>query len=338
MPRTLRPAGWVLGLTTVALVAAAGTVGVSLVVRSAYAEPTTPSTEKPYWEQGQAGGPTKAHSGLYKIAAQGAPSAPAAQPAAAPTNNAASAAPAPAAPVDQIAQASPDASNPMAPVINLNLDALKVMEGVKDYSCVFIKRERVNGKLTDYNHIYMKLRHEPFSVYMKFLKPSGVEGREVIYVAGKNDGKMLAHSTGLQKLVGTLSLDPNGPYAMDGNAYPITAAGFKNLLERMLPAAERDGKQAREIEVQILTGAKVDGRPCTCAQVIRNVRRPETLYISRCYYDDELKQPVRTELYDWPTRAGGQPELVGEYTYTQLKFNLGFTDYDFDVKNKHYDF
>ena len=32
------------------------------------------------------------------------------------------------------------------------------------------------------------------------------------------------------------------------------------------------------------------------------------------------------------------PEPVGEYTYTQLKFNQNLTDYDFDVRNKNYEF
>ena len=33
-----------------------------------------------------------------------------------------------------------------------------------------------------------------------------------------------------------------------------------------------------------------------------------------------------------------EPPLVEEYTYANLKFNLGFTDADFDVNNPQYGF
>ena len=39
--------------------------------------------------------------------------------------------------------------------------------------------------------------HQPFSVYMKFLKPRAVAGREVIWVKGQNDNKLIAHEGGL---------------------------------------------------------------------------------------------------------------------------------------------
>jgi hypothetical protein len=45
---------------------------------------------------------------------------------------------------------------------------------------------------------------------------------------------------------------------------------------------------------------------------------------------------VRYESYDWPRTPGGQPELIEEYTYLNLKFNVGLTDADFDRGNPAY--
>ena len=51
-----------------------------------------------------------------------------------------------------------------------------------------IKRERVGSKVLDHQYMFLKVRHEqkkndkvvvPFSVYLRFLKPKELAGREV---------------------------------------------------------------------------------------------------------------------------------------------------------------
>lgn len=48
--------------------------------------------------------------------------------------------------------------------------------------------------------------------------------------------------------------------------------------------------------------------------------------------------PVRYAAYSWPSRPGGGPELIEEYTYLNLKLNPGLTDQDFDYHNPEYNF
>ena len=45
-----------------------------------------------------------------------------------------------------------------------------------DYTCTLFKQERIGGELSDGQLIELKLRHRPFSVYMKW--ESGDKGRE----------------------------------------------------------------------------------------------------------------------------------------------------------------
>lgn len=208
---------------------------------------------------------------------------------------------------------------------------------VKDYQCLFVKRERIAGVLGDAEHLTMKLRHKPFSVYMRFEGPKSLAGREVIYVAGRNDGKLLAHATGLQRLAGTLSLDPQSSLAMKGNLHPITDSGMLHLTEEIEAVCQRSRRA--DVTIERIAGGKVDGRPCTCLQIRQDSRRPEVPYhVVRLFIDDELELPVRSEAYGFPARDGESPALIAEYTFLRLKTNVGLRDMDFDTRNPAYEF
>jgi len=226
------------------------------------------------------------------------------------------------------------------PALRWAYEGKRHLEKIQDYSAIMVKRERHDGKLSNYEYMAIKVRHRPFSVYMYFLDPPSLRGQEVIYVAGRNNGKMWAHPPpGLRnKLIGTISLDPTSPIAMRGNHYPITELGILNLVQRLLEVGEHDA-QYGECEVKFLPGAKINGRSCTCLQVVHPVpRRTFLFHMARIFVDDELSIPVRYEAHDWPREPGGQPELIEEYTYLDVKLNVGFTDADFDIRNPAYGF
>lgn len=231
------------------------------------------------------------------------------------------------------------AEHPLTPVLGDFYRIRNNLTQIRDYKCVFIKRERIDGKLGEYEQLRLKIRHEPFSAYAYFEAPKSLEGREAIYVEGRNNGKLLAHGTGLQKkLAGTLELDPTGSLAMKGNRYPFTEAGIRNLNERLIQSWEHETGFG-ESEVQVFAGAKVDGRGCTCVQISHPVpRKTFQFHVARVFVDDKYQLPVRTEFYDWPRTKGEAPSLLGEYTFTQLEFNRGLTDADFDPSNPSYGF
>jgi outer membrane lipoprotein-sorting protein len=230
--------------------------------------------------------------------------------------------------------------HPLEPALELAQRGLaQLRANVKDYSCTMVKRERIDGKLGEHQYIFLKIRHEPFSVYLYFLSPDEVKGQEVIYVTGRNDGNMLAHAgSGVRAMVGTVSLKPDGALAMQGNRYAVTEIGVENLAKRLVEVAQHD-KQFGECEVNFFPNAKVNGRVCTCVQVVHPVpRRNFRFHLARVFIDDELLIPVRYEAYDWPHEQGGQPVLMEEYTYMNVKTNNGFTDADFDPANAAYKF
>jgi len=231
--------------------------------------------------------------------------------------------------------------HPLMPAIRLAKASLSQIDNnIHDYSCTLVKRENIDGKLGDYEYIFTKVRHRPFSVYMYFLGPDHVKGRECIYVAGANDNKLVAHEGGgrLKAILPTVRVDPEGVLAMRGQRYPITEVGFRTLTQRLIEVAEQDSKFG-ECEVKFFKGAKINGRTCTCLQVVHPVPRQNfRFHLARVFIDDELQVPIRFESYDWPKVPGEAPVLLEEYTYMNLKINNGFTDADFDERNQDYNF
>jgi Protein of unknown function (DUF1571) len=229
--------------------------------------------------------------------------------------------------------------HPLLPAVRWARTGLEQLSRTSDYSCTMIKRERINGHLGESESMFVKIRHQPFSVYMYFLGPPKVKGREALYVEGANDSRLIAHETGIKhRLIGTVSLRPDSTLAMTGNRYPITEAGLLRLTQRLIEVGEHES-QFGECDVQYFPGAKLNGRPCTCIQVTHPVPRREFIFHqARIFVDDEWNVPVRYEAYGWPSQPGEPPPLEEEYTYVDLKFNNGFSDLDFDRGNATYGF
>lgn len=232
----------------------------------------------------------------------------------------------------------PQAENehPLAPAVRWAKEGLKKLETIGDYSCVLAKRERIDGDLGDHEFLFVKVRHEPFSVYTYFLKPSKVKGQEAIFVSGSNDDKILAHGVGIQAIIGTVSLKPDSKLAMTGNRYPMTEIGIKRLTARLIEVGEHDS-QFGECEVTYTPKAVVNKRHCTCIRVIHPIPRDDFLFHkAQIFVDDEYNLPIRYEAYDWPEEEGDEAPLLEEYTYCDLKFDNGFDNLDFDIKNEKY--
>lgn len=226
--------------------------------------------------------------------------------------------------------------------LNRAREALARLDDIRDYTYTFLKREWVGGELSAEQKLSMKIRHEPFSVYTRFLSPDSQAGQEALYVEGRNDNKLLGHPTGLQHtIVGTVALDPKGFFAMLGSRYPITDAGMKNLLLKLIQLGETKGL-LDDATVEFRKGdedAMVDGRPTTLLEIRCPAAKPNfKLAVARVFIDDAWNLPVKFEAYEWPDEPGRDPTLVEQYTYLDLKLNPGLTDLDFDVSNPEYEF
>ena len=219
-------------------------------------------------------------------------------------------------------------------------DALKIaresrnaMTQVKDYNATFTKKELIGKKMVSQS-MRIKLRTKPFSVYLKFDKP--YSGREVIYVAGRNDGKLVAHGTGFQKVLGTLKLRPTSRLVMRENRYPITEIGMAKMLEKTISRWE---KLARNTRARFFPQAKLGKRSVRVVQTMHPKKtKGNEFHMTRLYIDKATNLPIRVQQFGFPKKKGGQPPLIEEYTYSNLRTNIGLRSRDFDVENPGYGF
>jgi len=249
---------------------------------------------------------------------------------------------APAAGVASVAQTPTAADHPLIPVIRWAERERPKIAAVKDYTALLQKQENINGVLQGAQVLEVKVRHEPFSVYTKFRFPRNEDGKQAIFVKGQNDGKLIAHGVGIQRVFGTQFLEPDSFLAMQGQKYPITEMGILNLVDKLLEVGYKDIHHG-ECQVLYTEGATIGKddtlRECTEIRVIHPERRSHFMFhVARIFVDKELNVPIRYESFDWPRRPGEMPQLIESYQYLNLKLNVGLTDADFDHKNPAYAF
>lgn len=218
---------------------------------------------------------------------------------------------------------------------------------ISHYSCLVIKRERSADRLSGYEYLWMKVRERrqsegklrvPFGVYVKFLKPASVAGREVLYVEGERNGDMLVRKGGALTPYVTLRIRPEGPQAKRASRYPVTQSGLRYLLEELKARMVKETKRGF-CEVYEYEGTKFDGRPCRHLVVQYRERHPEVNFHSaRVFLDEELGLPVYFAAYDWPRAEGEEPRLQEEFLFTKIRLNPGFTEEDFKEENQEYGF
>ena len=203
--------------------------------------------------------------------------------------------------------------HPLMPAMRIAQAGLENIDAnIQDYSAILYKQERVNGVLLDEEVAYIKVRHQPFGVYMFFLKPH--KGRECLYNSPLDGtkGKLVAMDCGWKRKFGKLELDPEGNLAMKGQKYPIMKLGIRKLTQELIDVASNDIKFD---ECQVRTMAsKINGRPVTLIEVVHPVPRQNfRFHKAELFIDNELQLPIRYAAYMWPAVPGGVPPLEESY-------------------------
>jgi hypothetical protein len=225
----------------------------------------------------------------------------------------------------------------IAPALDAARSSRDAIRKIPGYTCTFSKQEQLKKGAPLRQTMSLKFRREPFSVYLKYVDPNA--GREVIYIEGRNNGKLQVHeASGLTSLIGTISLSPIGNEALKENKYPLTMIGMEKMLERFIADWEESQKHA-DTKVQYYPQAKLGEVECIMYEVAHPEKRePFKFHMSRVYFDKKTLLPIRAEQYAFPAKSGAQPQLVEEYTYSDVKADASLSETDFDVKNEKYGF
>ncbi len=187
---------------------------------------------------------------------------------------------------------------------------------VRDYKCLFLKRERI-GDRWDQQKMNLWFR-KPMDIKLYWLEPFA--GRQALYRHGFNENRIRARHSGLLGLF-PIDVDPLGKLAMENNRYPITHAGIGTILDET--AADMD---LGRFELQIVGEVLEEDRPCFRLR-FRSLG-PAGFHHSRVteyWMDKQMQLPIRLQVYD------GEDGLVGDYAFRRLEINIGLTDKDFEI-------
>lgn len=225
--------------------------------------------------------------------------------------------------------------HPLEPAIRFTEKCLARVKALPGYEATFYKREIIGRSVVN-QKISMKIRHEPFSVYLYFQEPS--TGREVLYVEGQNNGKLIAHEAGLLSIAGSMELSPTDPLALKESRHPITEAGIANAVEQLLDEWKRETKYG-ETDVTYYKDAKLGNMKCRVIECSHpQPRKQFTYHKVQLWINDADGIPVRIRKYGFPARVGQPAPIVEDYTFTDVKTSVRLTDADFDRRNRKYSF
>ncbi len=217
-----------------------------------------------------------------------------------------------------------------------------------DYTATFLKQERVEGDdLQELQTIEFKMRHKPFSVYMKWIEGGDV-GRQALFVEGQYDDKLQVKLGGKKgTLLPVVKLDPTGGMAMKESRYPVTEMGILQLIEVILKYRYRDLALKQGVRWEFVPDQKFLDRPCDCLVIEYASRDIDPVYRqATTYIDKQTSLPVCVKNFGWPAegvdvtdqKALDEATLIEYYGYTDIQLEHRLSDADFDKANADYKF
>jgi hypothetical protein len=221
------------------------------------------------------------------------------------------------------------------------------LKSINHYTATFIKQERVGDDLTEGDVTEIKVRHEPFGVYMKWVETDA--GQELLYVDGVNDGKILIKQVGWKsRLLPLISLDPHCVLAMSQSRYPVTQMGLLRLVETLITDRRGDLERDADLKCQLFDDEFCHDR--ACYRFVLEYGSPKvsaTYRKSDLFIDKELSVPIKIANFTWPESDWGadwgceemdDQTLIEYYSYCDLALGAKLSDLDFDRSNQEYGF
>lgn len=230
----------------------------------------------------------------------------------------------------------------------LMLDAKALLQTIPDYVATFTRQERVNGKLLARESTDLKVRHAPFSVYMKWNEGNDI-GRELLFVEGQNSNRMLVKKGGqVGEMLPTFKVEPDSDLAMKEARYPVTTSGLLKLVEKIIDFSNRDIKLDEGVACQFLPDQKIDGRMCYVVRTDYDCAEVDAEYRTSILFIDKVTAlPLCVKNYGWSDRCGA-PEsandkltdetLIEFYAFTGLRYQSRLPEQEFDQANAQYRF
>ncbi len=212
------------------------------------------------------------------------------------------------------------------------------LKHVMGYTATFHKQERLGGVLGPEQIMELKIRHQPFAVYLKYVTPQ--KGKEVVFAEGHHENKIIAHSVGLARLlVPRLAVAPDHPLALAETRHAITEVGLASLTDKLVGFRRLDLDDPEAITV--LDRFEDDNGRHWLRSLHEHPRQDSRRPFARVevLYDPETRLPLQIRNYDWP-QPGQQGDLLlaEQYQYEDVDLHATLRPIDFDPANPAYAF
>lgn len=207
------------------------------------------------------------------------------------------------------------------------------------YACIVTMRETVGGELQDMRRAQMIFRAEPFSVYMKYITPDDIVGREIVYVEGQYNDRIIVTKGGYRPALAhiTRAIKPDSQLARSESNHSLKELGIASMMKQLLDVAH-SAEQFPDCKIEFFENASIDNRACTVIQITHEPKSNVfPFYKGQVFIDNQYQVPVRFVCYNWPD-SSGIATIQEEFTYTNIIPNISVSDADFDYRNPRYEF
>ena len=202
---------------------------------------------------------------------------------------------------------------------------------VNDYTARFTRQERVAGALRPREEALLKFQR-PDRIYLRWIS-GPPKGREILFVKGRNDDRVLVHEPGVVSGFFTAVLAPDSPRVLRESRHPITDVGLGRLVELLVSNARR-ALERGELTLRDRGVVEESGRRARRVEAMlpRDPSKGYYCYRALVSIDLDWGLPVAVTIFDWDDRT------VADYRYRDLRLNPGLGANDFDPANPEYSF
>ncbi|MFA6093465.1 MAG: DUF1571 domain-containing protein [Elusimicrobiota bacterium] len=192
---------------------------------------------------------------------------------------------------------------------------------LRDYTCLLTLKELIGNRYREENDLLFKFKKDQ---HFYFKLTGGVRsGTQVVFVKGKNDGKLLVRLASLLKFI-KIRVDPQSTLVTSSSRHPLDEADIGHIL-RTINENYRKARRNNDGHMTYAGEDLLDGRKV----MVFKAEFPK----DKGYYGKTIQISIDKELY-LPTKVivyGWNDELLEMYAYTQCRFNLGLTEKDFSL-------
>lgn len=203
----------------------------------------------------------------------------------------------------------------------------------RDYTCTFVKQERIGSRVTPEQVIHVAYREEPFSVNMDWIH-NAEEAQEVSYVAGRwpdkngQDQAWCKPAGAIAKLFISKILQPiHGKRADKASRRTIDQFGFASTLDLIIKYSERSREKGVLDLRYVGRGSTNDRSTYVFERRLPYTGEEEPYPDALLVFHIDTEWLVPTACFSYADKDG--EELLGKYVLTDATFNVGLTDTDF---------